>query len=224
VANTRSIKPPELPDPVHHDHPVAWTPTLFDAEPVRADPVFGGLRRIELAHGAWIDTAPGWLHGAAAVFDDLIANVAWRHGRRLMYGQFVDEPRLHAWSREAVADCHVARPVIDRMANLLSRRYGVVLSSVGLNYYRGGADSVAWHGDRIARELTQSTVAIVSVGGHRPFRLRSREGGPTTELLVGGGDLLVMGGSCQRTWFHSVPKVREAPPRISITFRVAAAD
>jgi alkylated DNA repair dioxygenase AlkB len=160
------------------------------------------------------------LHGATAVFDDLVANVGWRRGRRLMYGRFVDEPRLHGWGRDAVVDCTVALPVIDHMANLLSRRYGVVLSSVGLNYYRDGTDSVAWHGDRIARELTQSTIAIVSVGGHRPFRLRPREGGPTTEVLVGGGDLLVMGGTCQRTWHHSVPKVREAPPRISITFRV----
>ena len=215
MANTRS-----MPVPSADEHAVAWTPTLFDAEPVRADPVFAGIRRVELSDGAWVDHSTGWLHGAAAVFDDLVANVAWRHGRRLMYGQFVDEPRLHAWSREAVADCHVARPVIDRMANLLSRRYGVMLSSVGLNYYRDGEDSVAWHGDRIHRERHESTIAIVSVGGHRPFRLRPREGGPTTELLVGGGDLLVMGGTCQRTWFHSVPKVREAPPRISITFRV----
>ena len=164
MANTRSMS---VPEPL--DHAVAWTPTLFDAEPVRADPVFAGIRRVELSDGAWVDHSTGWLHGAAAVFDDLVANVAWRHGRRLMYGQFVDEPRLHAWSREAVADCHVARPVIDRMANLLSRRYGVMLSSVGLNYYRDGEDSVAWHGDRIHRERHESTIAIVSVGGHRPL-------------------------------------------------------
>src|SRR5262245_59152639 len=158
-------------------HAIAWTPTLFDAEPVRADPVFAGLRRLELTDGAWVDLVPGWLHGAAAVFDDLVANVPWRAGRRLMYGRFVDEPRLHAWRREAIAESHVAGPVIDHMANLLSRRYGALLSSVGLNYYRDGNDSVAWHGDRIARELTRSTIAIVSVGGHRPFRLRPRAGG-----------------------------------------------
>jgi alkylated DNA repair dioxygenase AlkB len=199
----------------------AWTPTLFDAEPVAADPAFVGTQRLELRHDAWVDYTPGWLHGAAEVFDDLVEHVPWRHGRRLMYGQFVDEPRLSAYRREAVATCDRARPIIDRMANLLSRRYGVALPNVGLNYYRGGDDSVAWHGDRIGRELTRTTIAIVSVGGHRPFRLRPREGGETREFLVGGGDLLVMGGSCQRTWYHAVPKVRHAPPRVSITFRPA---
>jgi alkylated DNA repair dioxygenase AlkB len=200
---------------------LGWTPTLFDAEPIAADPAFAGTQRFELLHDAWVDYTPGWLHGAAAVFDDLVEHVPWQHGRRLMYGQFVDEPRLHAYRREAVATCERARPVIDRMANLLSRRYGIALPNVGLNYYRGGDDSVAWHGDRIGRELTRTTVAIVSVGGHRPFRLRPREGGETREFLVGGGDLLVMGGSCQRTWYHAVPKVRHAPPRVSITFRPA---
>ena len=201
--------------------PAPWTPTLFDAEPVRPDQTFARTQRHELTDGAWVEYTPGWLTGAATVYDDLVAHVPWRSGRRLMYGQFVDEPRLHAHRRDAVGECDVARPVIDEMANLLSRRYRQVLSSVGLNYYRNGHDSVAWHGDRIARERHQSVIAIVSVGGHRPFRLRPRGGGDSREFTVGGGDLVVMGGTCQRTWYHCVPKVREAPPRISITFRHA---
>jgi alkylated DNA repair dioxygenase AlkB len=198
-----------------------WAPTLFDAEPAVADAAFAGLLRHELAHEAWVDYTPGWLQGAAAVFDDLVGHVPWQSGRRLMYGRFVDDPRLHAWGREAVAACAMAGEVIDSMANLLSRRYAVVLPNVGLNYYRDGRDSVAWHGDRVARELRACTIAIVSVGGHRPFRLRPRAGGSaeTREFRVGSGDLLVMGGTCQRTWYHAVPKVREAPPRVSITFR-----
>ena len=115
--------------------------------------------------------------------------------------------------------CPVAAPIIDDMATRLSRRYGLLLPNVGLNYYRSGRDSVAWHGDRGGRDRTRTTIAIVSVGGHRPFRLRAREGGDAREFTVGGGDLLVMGGTCQRTWYHCVPKVREAPPRVSITFR-----
>jgi alkylated DNA repair dioxygenase AlkB len=198
-----------------------WAPTLFDSQPVAPDDTFRGSRRIGLRHDAWIDHVPGWLGGAAAVFEDLVANVPWRSGKRLMYGRFVDDPRLSAFDRSAVEHCDVARPAIDAMATLLSRRYGAVLADVGLNYYRDGSDSVAWHGDRVARDRYQAVIALVSVGGHRPFRLRPREGGETRELLLGGGDLLVMGGTCQRTWYHSVPKVREAPPRISISFRHA---
>ena len=212
MTNIRSLA--EAPSPV-------WAPTLFDSEPVAPDPAFRGAQRIALRHDAWIEYVPGWLRGAAAVYEDLAANVPWRSGKRLMYGRFVDEPRLHAHDRVAVEHCPVAGPVIDAMAGLLSHRYGLVLANVGLNLYRDGDDSVAWHGDRVARDRVQSTIAIVSVGGHRPFRLRPRSGGGgnTVELRLGGGDLLVMGGSCQRTWYHCVPKVRQAPPRISVTFR-----
>jgi alkylated DNA repair dioxygenase AlkB len=212
MANTRSLA--VAPPPV-------WAPTLFDSEPVAPDPAFRGAHRIGLAHDAWIEHVPGWLHGAADVFEDLVAKVPWRAGKRLMYGRFVDEPRLHAYDRSAVEHCPVAGAAIDRMAGLLSRRYGLLLPNVGLNLYRDGTDSVAWHGDRVARDRVQSTIAIVSVGGARPFRLRPRSGGArqSIELGLGGGDLLVMGGTCQRTWYHCVPKVRQAPPRISITFR-----
>ena len=66
-------------------------------------------------------------------------------------------------------------------------------------------------------------VAIVSVGGPRAFLLRPRGGGLVLRHDLGHGDLIVMGGSCQRTWEHAVPKTaRAAPstgPRISIQFR-----
>jgi alkylated DNA repair dioxygenase AlkB len=225
MANTRSLalaEPPVLPLTPVIAAPVAapvWAPTLFDSEPTEPDTTFRGAQRVELRDGAWIEHVPGWLSGAAAVFEDLVPNVPWRSGKRLMYGRFVDDPRLYAFDRSAVEHCHVARPVIDAMATLLSRRYGVVMANVGLNLYRDGDDSVAWHGDRIARDRFQAIVAVVSVGGHRPFRLRPRAGGETRELRLGGGDLLVMGGTCQRTWYHCVPKVRMAAPRISVTFR-----
>lgn len=38
---------------------------------------------------------------------------------------------------------------------------------------------------------------------------------------LGWGDLFVMGGTCQRTWQHAIPKRRHAHPRISIMFRPA---
>src|SRR5437588_602728 len=87
--------------------------------------------------------------------------------------------------------------------------------------YRDGSDSVAWHGDRIARESARDTmVAIVSLGATRPFGLRPKSGGRGLRLQVGHGDLLVMGGSCQRTWLHSIPKVATClGSRISIQFR-----
>ncbi len=95
--------------------------------------------------------------------------------------------------------------------------------TAGLCFYRDGRDSVAWHGDTIGRGATEDTmVAILSLGEARPLLLRPRGGGngETLRYVLGHGDLLVMGGSCQRTWEHAVPKsARPTGPRISVQFR-----
>ena len=91
----------------------------------------------------------------------------------------------------------------------------------GLCLYRDGRDSVAWHGDTTGSGATQDTVvAIVSLGTPRALALRPRRGGPAIRYDLGHGDLLVMGGSCQRTWEHAIPKTTRATgPRISVQFR-----
>ena len=104
--------------------------------------------------------------------------------------------------------------------------YKVQGQGVAAILYRDGADSVAWHGDTIGRSSTQDTmVAVLSLGATRVFALRPRTTGAdgrrtSVRLPQGHGDLLVMGGSCQRTWEHAVPKTaRPTGPRISIQFR-----
>ena len=60
-------------------------------------------------------------------------------------------------------------------------------------------------------------MAILSLGARRRFLIRKRGGGPSVRYEVGEGDLLVMGGSCQRTFEHAVPKTTRAVcPRISV--------
>jgi alkylated DNA repair dioxygenase AlkB len=95
----------------------------------------------------------------------------------------------------------------------------VVFDSVGFNLYRDGNDSVAWHGDRIKKEIEEPIVVLVSLGEPRKFLLRPKEGGKSTTFMLGRGDLLVTGGKTQRAWDHSVPKVARAGPRISLAFR-----
>jgi len=137
-----------------------------------------------------------------------------------MYDRVVPEPRLtHRWRLD---DGPAPPAELCEMAGLLSVRYGVAFTQVGVNLYRDGADSVAWHGDRIGRGSTEDTmVAIISVGAPRALLLRPRGGGgQTLRYALGLGDLIVMGGSCQRTWEHAVPKTtKPIGPRISIQFR-----
>ncbi len=99
---------------------------------------------------------------------------------------------------------------------------GEPFRTAGLCLYRDGRDSVAWHGDTIGRGRREDTmVAILSLGAPRALLLRSRRrGSPSRRYELGHGDLLVMGGSCQRTWEHAVPKTAQAVgPRISVQFR-----
>ena len=189
---------------------------LFGRGPLQADAAFGGLTRVALSPKSWVDQQPGWLEGSEELFETLVSQVPWAQHRRTMYERVVDEPRMTAWYPAGLAWPH---PYLTEAAQLLSRRYRQSLHCLSLNLYRGGADSVAWHGDRVARQMPEPTVAIVSLGAARPFLLRPKGGGRSRSFPAGGGDLLVMGGRCQQEFDHSVPKQARASPRLSVMFR-----
>ena len=195
------------------------------------EPAPGGVRpeRVQLDHGAWVDVQRGWLAGSAALFARLFDQVPWRAERRQMYDRTVDVPRLQRFYGE---DAELPDPALAVCRDTLSGHYeaelGEPFRTAGLCLYRDGRDSVAWHGDTVGRGRTEDTmVAIVSLGTARPLLLRPRgavngtaNGGATLRYSLGHGDLLVMGGSCQRTWEHAVPKsARPTGPRISVQFR-----
>ena len=193
---------------------------------VAGEPVLGSLagsvRRVPLSCGAWVDVRPGWLAGSGEVFARLAEAVPWRAERRHMYDRVVDVPRLLCFYGE---DQALPDPVLTAALRALNAHYGEELGELfrtaGLCLYRDGRDSVAWHGDTTGRGSRQDTmVAILSLGAPRAFLLRPRGGGASRRYEIGHGDLLVMGGSCQRTWEHAVPKTaRAVGPRISVQFR-----
>jgi alkylated DNA repair dioxygenase AlkB len=203
---------------------LAFQASLLDA----ADDVALGrlgrtVERIDLADGAWLDVRRQWVGGADALFERLAANVPWQAERRHMYERLVDVPRLLRFYDEGEP---LPDPALVAAKAALDRHYGAELGepfvTAGLCLYRDGRDSVAWHGDTIGRSSYEDTmVAIVSVGDPRALLLRRKGGGSgTLRYELGHGDLVVMGGSCQRTWEHAVPKTaRRVGPRISIQFR-----
>ncbi len=195
------------------------------------DPALGavdGVRRTDLGRGAWIDVLPRWLTGADQVYERLARDVPWQAERRQMYDRVVDVPRLLCFYGE---NEELPLPILDEARDRLSEHYadelGEPFRTAGLCFYRDGRDSVAWHGDRIGRGNHEDTmVAILSVGEPRVLALRPRPGGSsgpvssTVRYPLGHGDLIVMGGSCQRTWEHAIPKTSgHIGPRISIQFR-----
>lgn len=198
--------------------------SLLDSAPegVSLGPLGQTMQRTQLSDDAWVDVRPGWVAGSDELFTQLIDDVPWYAERRQMYDSVVDVPRLLCFYDE---DDALPAPLLSEARESLSGHYaaelGEAFRTAGLCYYRDGRDSVAWHGDTIGRSAHEDTmVAILSLGSPRRLLLRPRGGGQTRRFLLGHGDLLVMGGSCQRTWEHSIPKsARPVGPRISVQYR-----
>jgi len=204
--------------------PIAFQTSLFDdlgSQPA-LEPLGGTVERIELGLGAWLDLRPGWLSDSDALFERLAQTVPWRADRREMYDRVVDVPRLVC---RYGPGSRYPDPVLEQAQDALNDHYGrpedQVFSTAGLCFYRTGDDSVAWHGDRVGRAIDRDTmVAILSVGVPRYLSIRPKGGGDVLRFALGHGDLVVMGGSAQRTHEHAVLKSRSAlGPRISIQFR-----
>ena len=203
----------------------SYQPSMFDlmSPAVAVGALPGRLERHTLTAGAWVDVLPGWIEGSDAVFETLLHDVDWRAERRQMYDGVVDVPRLLRWYG---GDETLPHPALTEAKARLNAHYAEELGeefvSAGMCLYRDGRDSVAWHGDTIGRSRTEDTmVAIVSFGSPRNLMLRPRAGAhETLRFPLGHGDLIVMGGSCQRTWEHCIPKTaKPVGPRVSVQYR-----
>jgi alkylated DNA repair dioxygenase AlkB len=197
---------------------VRWQPSLFGTGRAEVDDSFAGITRTWLDPASWVDHGPGWLRGSDDAFEALVRNVSWGQRNRWMYDRQVDEPRLTAWQAVDV-DNPLRHPFLEDARTALSKYYEVEMDSVSINLYRDGADSVAWHRDRIPKEIADPVVALVSVGEPRKFLLRPFGGGKSRVFKLGHGDLFVTGGQSQRRYEHSVPKATNSGPRISLAFR-----
>jgi alkylated DNA repair dioxygenase AlkB len=183
-------------------------------------------RRIDLGDGAWYEVVEGFVVDPVGTMTELVDTVTWAQRDVLRYDRYIPERRLHAGLR---LDAH---PLL-RQADLhLASRYRVPLDGVAAIWYRDGQDFQGLHADRQMRWLDDTIIAIVVLGVRRPFVFRPRGNDPVPtdrvpagqgerDVLVwpGHGDLLVMGGTCQRTWLHGVPAADTDQARLSLTWR-----
>ena len=191
-------------------------PSLFAAADVTIDETFSMAVRHELDATSWVDVVSGWLAGDETLLARLVDAVPFTQHQRWMYNQLFDEPRLTA-EYPQIADA--PEPFVRVIAAALARRYGVTYDGLWLNLYRDERDSTGWHGDWATCKREHCVVPVLSLGARRRFLLKPRAGGASTGFTVAGGDLVVMGGRCQRDWLHSVPKqARAAGARVSLNF------
>ncbi len=187
------------------------------------------VRRIDLDAGSWVDLVDGFVKDAATVLDDVLAGVPWAQNETLRYDKYVPEQRLSAGLRPD------SRPLLRQTDLHLQATYRVPFEGVAAIQYRDGTDFQGMHSDREMRWLDDTRIAIVVLGQRRPFVIRPRtkwvdslaqrmpagQDPDDLVLMPGEGDLLVMGGACQRDWLHGVPAFDTQNPRVSLTWRWA---
>jgi len=155
---------------------------------------------------------------ARAWFEYLRDHVHWRTERRPMYDRIVDVPRLVA--SFALTDPKMPEPIA-AMRAAVELFCGVRFTSVGLNFYRDGNDSVAPHGDHLENAPEDAPVALVSLGATRRMTIRSRtKPRRILDLDLEAGTLLVMSYASHFNYDHGIPKTKErVGQRISLAFR-----
>lgn len=185
------------------------------------------VQRVRLGEGSWVDVVRGFVRSPQQEFLGLRAEVQWVQTEVLRYDRYIPENRLGAALR---AD---SRTLLRQTDLHLQSRYRVAFDGVAALLYRDGSDFQGLHSDRAMRWLDDTLIAIVVLGQRRPFVLRPRtdwvaaaanrvpagQHPDDIDLAPGEGDLLVMGGACQRDWMHGVPEADTPEPRISLTWR-----
>ena len=166
---------------------------------------------------AFVDSAT-----ARAWFDEIRAHAPWTSQRRQMYDREVDVPRLTA--RYATDDADAPHAIRDATTRVRAQT-GVAFTSVGLNFYRDGRDSVAMHNDHLYELEPGFPIALVSLGSPRRMTIRAKEP-PKRAVAIDlePGSLLLMSYETQLHYLHGIPKTRDdVGPRISLAFRVRPA-
>lgn len=164
------------------------------------------------------------------LFENLQSDLPWRQDNIKVAGKDQPIPRLQAWFGDPGSAYTYSgltmepTPWTDTLLAIKQdiENYGDChFNSLLANLYRDENDSVGWHADN-EKELGQNPIiASLSLGGARDFLLKHKQH-PDKKLSISlnSGDLLIMKGSIQHFWLHSVPKRRKVcEPRINLTFR-----
>ncbi len=180
--------------------------------------------------GATLRFATCLFDDPAALFARLRAEIDWEQHHLKIFGRTLASPRLSCWIGDADAVYTYSRtrfeprpwtPLLAAMRASLRERCAQDFNSVLCNLYRDGRDSMGWHSDDEPELGDEPTIASLSLGATRRFRLRHRrDPSLRLELDLPAGSLLVMAGATQRHYRHDLPRaLRVTEPRLNLTFR-----
>jgi alkylated DNA repair dioxygenase AlkB len=112
-------------------------------------------------------------------------------------------------------------PFYDDILAAIAKISSQPISYVLVNQYLTGSDYVSYHSDDETDLAPDTAIFSYSVGASRRFLLRKVDD-PTkiTEIIIPHNCLVIMQGSCQQEFEHTVPKTTTvSKPRINMTFR-----
>jgi alkylated DNA repair dioxygenase AlkB len=166
---------------------------------------------------------------AAAYLDRLLAEVEWRNDEAVIFGRHIVTKRKVAWygdNRYTYTYSNITRQALPWTTDLLAlkelaeRLTGARYNSCLLNLYHDGEEGMAWHRDDEKELEPDGAIASLSFGAERRFLFRHRERKEQVEISLAPGSLLVMRGTTQTYWLHSLPKMKKVrTPRVNLTFR-----
>ena len=194
----------------------------------------GGFVRIEVP-----DAEVGYWRGffspdaSQELFDGLLEEIRWERPRIRIRGRKVACPRLSGWEGDATYSYSgitlgpaAWTPQVTAVRRRIEAATGEAFNGVLANLYRDGSDRMGWHADDEPELGPSPVIASASFGAPRRFLLRpKRRGGTSVPIVLEPGSLLLMRGTTQRHWMHSLPPTRRpVGPRINLTFRRVQAE
>jgi alkylated DNA repair dioxygenase AlkB len=164
------------------------------------------------------------------LFKSLIDNILWQQDQIKFYGKMIDLPRLTAWYGDndkpytysgIPMKPHSWTPDLLEIKNKIEKEAKVNFTSVLLNLYRDGKDSVAWHCDDEPELGSNPVIGSVSFGATRTFKFRHLQDKTVVKVELTHGSFVLMQGETQHKWEHEIPKTSKIlTPRVNLTFRV----
>lgn len=165
------------------------------------------------------------------LFKSLLDNIIWQQDQIKFYGKMIDLPRLTAWYgvndkpytySGIPMNPHPWTQDLLEIKNKIETIANVNFSSVLLNRYRSGKDSVSWHCDDEKELGINPVIGSVSFGATRTFKLRNlQDKSLLVEKELTHGSYILMRGETQHKWEHAILKTsKPILERINLTFRV----
>ena len=161
----------------------------------------------------------------------LTQSVLWRREKIKMWGKEIVTKRRIAWYADDGKSYTYSgstffpsqwNNVLLQLKERVENYSDIKFNSVLLNEYPNGEVGMGWHSDDEKELGTDPIIASLSFGANRDFIFKHKtdKSIENVKLHLKSGSLLLMLGSTQHYWKHSLPKrLKVKEPRINLTFR-----